>query len=61
MTNIEQIIRWNELKGLVKLGRSTIWRLEKRGDFPHRRQLSPGAVGWLQSEVDAWLQSRQVV
>jgi prophage regulatory protein len=43
----------------VPLSPVTIWRLEKAGKFPKRRQLSPGRVGWLASEVDAWIESRE--
>lgn len=37
------------------LGYTTIFKLERAGKFPARRQLSPGRVGWLRAEVDAWL------
>jgi predicted DNA-binding transcriptional regulator AlpA len=39
----------------------TIYRLEARGEFPRRRQLAGNAIGWLESEVDAWIRSRPVV
>lgn len=42
----------------TQLSDSTIWRLERAGKFPARRQLSANAVGWLRSEVEAWLTSR---
>ncbi len=61
MTVRSEYYRWKDLSELIPLSRPTIWRLEKSGKFPKRRQLSPGAVGWLRSEIDAWLQSRQVV
>lgn len=40
------------------LHRATIRRMEARGDFPGRRQLSPGRVGWPLSEIQKWLESR---
>src|SRR5438876_10456063 len=40
------------------LSRTTVWRLERQGAFPARRRLSPGPVGWLESEVDEWLAPR---
>lgn len=43
---------------MVGLGYSTVWRLERAGDFPARRRLSAGRVGWLQSEVQAWIDGR---
>ena len=31
-------------------------RLEKAGQFPSRVQLGPGRVGWVEEEVENWLQ-----
>ncbi len=42
----------------IKLSRVTIWRLEKAGVFPRRIQISPGRVGWLESEVDDYIRER---
>jgi prophage regulatory protein len=54
----ERIMRYPHLKATTGLSRSTIWRLERDGNFPKRIQLSKNAVGWKQSEVSQWLQSR---
>ena len=40
---------------------TTQWRLESLGQFPARRMISKGLCGWLESEVDAWIESRQAV
>jgi predicted DNA-binding transcriptional regulator AlpA len=38
---------------------SSIWRLERDGDFPKRVLLNAnGAVGWIEAEVDQWVRSR---
>lgn len=37
---------------------TTIWRMEKAGLFPKRRQMSPGKVGYVAEEVDEWEESR---
>lgn len=47
-----------ELREVVGLGRSTIWRLEKRGEFPKRRQLTGKRVGWLREDVERWARER---
>jgi prophage regulatory protein len=57
----ERILRTNETQDRVKLGRTSIWRLEKAGDFPRRRKIGNGIVGWLESEVDEWIRNRPVV
>lgn len=49
-----------EVMEATGLGRSTLWRMERDGEFPRRRQLVGHRVGWLGSEVDEWLQSRPV-
>ena len=51
--------RERDVRKATKLSRSTRWRLERDGKFPRRRQLSANAVGWLRSEVEAWIASRQ--
>lgn len=35
-----------------------IARLEAAGLFPKRVRLGAGRVGWVETEVDAWLQER---
>lgn len=55
---MEEVIRFNALRQIVSLSRSTIWRMERAGTFPARRQLSGMSVGWLKSEVEKWVQSR---
>ncbi len=48
----------HEVMALVRLSRSTIWRLERQGLFPARRHLSRRRVGWRKSEIEKWLDSR---
>ena len=42
----------------VGLSRTTIWRLERRGEFPRRRQVSAQRVGWLRSQIVEFVESR---
>jgi prophage regulatory protein len=53
-----EFVRWPAVRAATQLSRSTAWRLERDGRFPARRQLSANAVGWLRSEIDAWISSR---
>ena len=53
-----RFLRTSEVTNKVSLSRSTIWRLESKGDFPRRRQIGPGAVGWLDEEVEEWMRNR---
>lgn len=40
---------------------TSLWRDVIAGTFPAPRQIGPGRVGWLKSEVMTWLESRPVV
>ena len=53
------IMRSNTLQQYVQLSRTTIWRLEKSGQFPKRVKLGQNSVGWLKGDVDTWLESRK--
>jgi len=54
------IIRAKERRRRVPLSDVQIWRLEQKGEFPQRFQLTPGgrAVGWYADEVDEWVRRR---
>jgi prophage regulatory protein len=54
-------VRRNQLKQITGLSASTVWRLETEGIFPKRRKLSAGTVGWLYSEVEAFLNNSEAV
>ena len=51
-------LRWKEVAERTSLSRTTAWRLQKRGQFPCAYVISPGRVGYLEREVDAWKASR---
>jgi prophage regulatory protein len=57
----ERILRQSEVLQITGLGRTTLWRLERRGEFPARRRITGNIVGWLLSEVEEWMRSRPVV
>lgn len=56
---MKKFLRRRELVERVGVSYSTIYRLERKGIFPQRRQISESAVGWLLSEVEAWMDCRQ--
>lgn len=53
-----RLLRFPEVRRRTGLSRSTIWRLERRGEFPMHCRISSGAVGWVDSEIAAWLEQR---
>lgn len=54
-TTNPRIIRWPKVQELTSLSRTSIWRLERAGKFPQRRQVGLRSVGWLLNEVENWL------
>jgi len=40
------------------LCRSAIYLAVQRGEFPRQVKLGPRSVGWLESDVDAWISAR---
>lgn len=42
----------------VALGQSTIYRLVAKGEFPKPFPLVGNRTAWLESDVDAWLETR---
>ena len=53
-----RLLRFPAVHHRTGLSRSTIWRLERRGDFPKHRRISPNAVAWLEQEVVGWIRTR---
>jgi prophage regulatory protein len=58
---IERHIRRPEVQHLTGLGRSTIYSLIGKGEFPRPVKLTAKAVGWPESEIAKWLASRNKV
>ena len=55
------MIRSKEVVKLTGLSKTTLWRMEMKGEFPRRRKLSTGTVGWSLTEVEEWMSSRKVI
>lgn len=52
------ILRRREVEARTGLGCSTIYDAIKAGTFPAPVQLGPKSVGWVESEINAWLAAR---
>lgn len=55
----DRLLPWSRVRDITGLSRSTAWRLQRRGDFPAPVPLSPGRVGWWESELTAWKAARR--
>ena len=53
-----RILRMPEVVARTGLTARSIRRLVARGDFPPPIRLSRRTVGWLESEVEAWILAR---
>jgi len=56
---LRRTIRRSELRQIVPLADSTIYELERRGEFPQRFFLTARCVVWDLGEVLSWIQSRR--
>ena len=56
-----EILRPRDLPQVTGLGKTSIWRLEKAGHFVKKLKLSNGCVGYLRSDVEAWVSSKQII
>lgn len=56
----DRIVRDEERFRITGISRSAWWEGEKAGRFPKRRRLGPSSVGWLLSDLDAWMKSAPV-
>ncbi len=54
----ERLMKLDEVKQETRLSRSSIYRLAKTGDFPKPIKLGERSSGWLESEINAWIDSR---
>ncbi len=52
------ILRRKQVEARTGLSRSTIYDRMKAGTFPAPISLGAKAVGWIESEIDAWLNAQ---
>lgn len=54
----DRILFWPQVQSIAGVSRSTVWRMQRAGDFPVAVQISRGRVGWWESELMAWKLAR---
>jgi prophage regulatory protein len=54
-----RVMRRAEVERLTGLSRSTLYDWMKRGEFPQPVRLGARIVAWRESDVTAWLDSRE--
>jgi prophage regulatory protein len=53
-----RILRLPEVCQVTGLKRAMIYRLQQRKSFPQSVKITDHAVGWIDAEVQAWLEQR---
>lgn len=54
----KRILRLSGVKAKTGLGHDTIYRGAREGWFPKPIKLTPRASGWIEAEIDAWIEQR---
>lgn len=49
-----KLLTYHQVRKMVPVGRTTLWRWEKAGQFPQRVQIGPKLTGWRESDIHEW-------
>ena len=52
------ILRRRDVQSRTGLSKSSLYRITKDGTFPAPVRLGPRCVGWIEAEVQAWIERR---
>jgi len=58
-TKFQRLLRLRAVCDWTGLCRSSVYQLEKTGDFPSRVAIGPRSVAWRESEILEWIEARQ--
>lgn len=58
MDTTKQVLKRQQVEAQLGFKRSHLYALMAEGSFPKPIKLGARAVGWLQSEVNEWLEAR---
>lgn len=53
-----RIIRANEAADRIGVSTTTLWRWQRAGIMPRPRSIGPNVRGWVEAELDDWIESR---
>lgn len=56
---LDRMLRIAEIRQITGVSAATIWRWVKEGTYPAPVKLGPNSVGWRESEIREWLESRE--
>ncbi len=55
---VHAILRLQSVKQRTGLSRSSIYMRMKEGSFPRQITLGPRSVGWLEADINAWIETK---
>jgi predicted DNA-binding transcriptional regulator AlpA len=58
-TSGKRVLSLEAVLDRVPVSRTTLWRMERAGLFPQRIQVSTNRVGWIEADIDAWVEGRK--
>lgn len=58
MKKNDRFVRTPEVLQRTGMSNPTLWRWERDGLFPKRVSLGKNSCGWIESELDAWFESK---
>lgn len=53
-----RVLKLKEVLAKTSLGKTTLYALLKKSQFPKPINLGVRAVGWPESEIESWIQSK---
>ncbi|WP_116812459.1 helix-turn-helix transcriptional regulator [Steroidobacter cummioxidans] len=59
--NTPRLLRLRQVIVVTGLGRDTIYRYIRSGQFPRQRRITERASAWREDEIKEWIDSRPVV
>lgn len=54
-----EVMRRKDVVNATRLSPTTIYNLEKAGEFPRHFLITPRCAAWYKAEVEAWISSRR--
>jgi len=55
---MERMLRIKDVIKITAMSNSTIYGLIKSNDFPRPKRIGKRAVGWLENDIQLWLETR---
>ena len=55
---LRRLIRLHDVMARTGLSKTTIWRHIRSGEFPKSVNLTSGTVGWVEEEINDWIDAR---